>query len=166
MKLKKEFGLEYEASVKKADGSDWYPVVAFEVVNTKGARRTRGFLREKCGDGAADQFLVNDAVFVSFEDGVDAEDGDEIVTVTFGVKTEPAAATFYGYRQARVYSPLFRLQPSSGEESLECYKVWKDMCERRGFRPDNHTAMVFGQMAIAFSDGRLSISDKWEEGLW
>ena len=165
MKLKKEFGLEYEASVKKVDGNDWYPVVAFEVVNTKGARRTREFLRKS---GAADQsekFMINDTVFVSFEDGVDAEDGDEIVTVTFGVKTEPAVA-FYGYRQARVYSPLFRLQPSSGEESLECWKVWKDMCERRGFRPDNHTAMMFGQLAIAYSDGRLSISDKWEEGLW
>lgn len=68
------------------------------------------------------------------------------------------------------HGPVFffagELQPSSGEESLECYKVWNDMCERRGFRPDNHTAMMFGQLAIAYSDGRLSISDKWEEGLW
>lgn len=161
MKLKKAIGLK-GASVKKAEG-DWFPVFAFEFAVNDGDPSARDYLRRKCGGN--DQYLVNDVVFVSYEDDIDVEDDTEIVCVTFGIK-ESAAATFY--RQARVIRPLFTVQDAN-HESL--YDVWEDMCDHLcdypDESPDNHTAMVFGgHLAIAFSDGRLAISDQWEEGLW
>ena len=138
-----------QADVKKIEGDDWHPVLSLNVVvddiDTE-------FLRKKCGEDGT--YIINGAVIVEFKDDI----------LTLGLQEEPEAK-FYGYRSARV-SAFLEIEEED-DRPEEVWELWKEMCENRGFRLDNHTTIVFnGRLAIRCDDGRLAIGNEWEEGLW
>lgn len=134
--------------VKKYKGN-WHPVVSLDVVIDD---IDDEILRRKCGEDGI--YIINDAVIVEFKEN----------TVTFGLQEEPKAS-FFGYRSARVSALLEVEEDESRPE--EVWEFWVKMCEDQGFRPDNHSTIVFGgRLAVKCDDGRLAIGNEWEEGLW
>ena len=157
MKLNTLFLLK--TKIRKYEGGDWCPVISFNVVvdDIDGE-----ILRTKCGGEGT--FVFNDSVLVKFEDGIDSINGESVLALTLGLQEEPKA-TFYDYRRARV-SAFLEIEEDDDRPD-EVWEVWKDMCESRGFRLDNHATIVFGgQLAIRCDDGRLAIGSEWEECYW
>ena len=135
--------------VKKYKGN-WHPVVSLDVVIDD---IDDEILRRKCGEDGI--YIINNSVILEFN-----KDNN----ITLGIQEEPKAS-FFGYRSARVSALLEVEEDESRPE--EVWEFWVKMCEDQGFRPDNHSTIVFGgRLAVRYDDGRLAIGNEWEEGLW